>query len=94
MSTESETGKAVQPSARQVRIEEVDGDMELSYRRLPWGTAGFLLLWWIGWMAATTLLLWKVFTEPSVMLILLAVPFVAARTFPSWSRNERPISNG
>lgn len=80
MSTESDP-KATQPTARRVRIEEVDGDLELSYRRRPWGTAGFLLLWWIAWTGFTTLLLWKVVTEPSVMFILFAVPFVTAWLF-------------
>ncbi|HTU18686.1 MAG TPA: hypothetical protein VMG10_11545 [Gemmataceae bacterium] len=81
MSTSSDTEKVVQPALRRVRIEEVDGDLELSYRRRLWETAGFLLIWWVGWTAGTILILCMVFTEPSVEHVLFAAPFVAAWAF-------------
>ena len=77
MSEEPET-LTVQPSRRVVRIEEVDGGLELSYRWPRWGTPSFLLLWLIGWTAGTGFLLWNVFTHPSVEQALFAVPFVGA----------------
>jgi hypothetical protein len=78
MSIDPDVPKTPQPASRRVRIEEVDDALELSYRRRPWGTAGFLLLWLTGWTAGTTLLLWKVCADPSVMHVLFAIPFVAA----------------
>jgi hypothetical protein len=42
MSTESGIMKAAQPQARQVRVEEVDGGLELTYRLRSCG-AYFLL---------------------------------------------------
>ncbi|HEY7157311.1 MAG TPA: hypothetical protein VH575_25380 [Gemmataceae bacterium] len=78
MSIEQDVLKTPQPTSRQVRIEEVDGGLELSSRQRPWGTAGFLLLWWTGWTAVTGALLWMVLTEPSVMHVLFAFPFVTA----------------
>lgn len=77
MSGESET-RMVQSSSRVVRIQEVDDGLELSYHWRLWGTPSFLLLWLMGWTAGTGFLLWNVFTNPSVLHALYAVPFVAA----------------
>jgi hypothetical protein len=81
MSTESETEKAVQPAARRVRIEEVDGDLELSYRQggIPGGC--FLLVWLSGWTVGCVMLIRQIFIDPTFFNVLVAVPFLTSWLF-------------
>ncbi|MGH7168866.1 MAG: hypothetical protein ACRELG_01125 [Gemmataceae bacterium] len=81
MSTETEPGKAVQPSKRRVRIEEVDGDLELSYRQCGFPGGCFLLLWLSGWTVGCTVLIRQVLIVPTFFNILVAVPFLTSWVF-------------
>jgi hypothetical protein len=77
MSGEPDVLKVAPPKDRRVRVEEVDGDLELSYRRRLWGVACFVLLWLTGWSAACVFLVRQAITDPGVGNILFAIPFVA-----------------
>ncbi len=77
MSTESQTLAVPQPQARKVRIEEVDGDLELSCRQMPWGVAVFLVLWMTIWTVGCVALLNQALTKPCVENILPTIPFLA-----------------
>lgn len=80
MSIEQEV-PAAEPSFRQVRIEEVNEDLELSYRPQRWGEAGCLSLWLTGWSAGCIMLVGKTLSDPSFFHILAAIPFLASWFF-------------
>jgi hypothetical protein len=71
----------VRPQRCRVRMEEVDGDLELSYRRPTWGAGCFLLLWLTAWSAGCVMLVQKVLAEPTLFHVLFTVPFLASWFF-------------
>jgi hypothetical protein len=81
MSTEIGIRKAAPPQARQVRIEEVGGDLELSYRSPSGCGACFLLVWLTGWTAGCIMLVRQALSDPSFVNILAAAPFLASWLF-------------
>jgi hypothetical protein len=66
------------PERCRVRLEEVDGDLEVSYRRPVWGPGCFLLFWLTGWSVGCAVLVGKVLAEPTLFHILSATPFLAS----------------
>src|SRR5215472_16383167 len=81
MSIEQEVLRAAEPPSRQVRLEEVNGELELSYRPRRWGEAGCLSLWLTGWSAGCIMLLRQLLLHPSFFNILVAIPFLASWAF-------------
>jgi hypothetical protein len=71
----------VRPQHRRVRLEEVDGDLELSLRNPEWPVGCFLVLWLTAWSAGCGMLVWLVLTQPTLLHVLFAVPFLVSWVF-------------
>ena len=81
MSTKPERLKAAQPQWRQVRIEEVGPDLELSYRQRSGCAACFLIVWLTGWTAGCVMLVGQALSDPRFFNFLVAAPFLASWFF-------------
>jgi hypothetical protein len=81
MSTELRIQKAAPPQYREVRIKEVGGDLELSYRSPSGCGACFLLVWLTGWTAGCFMIVGQALSDPRFFTFLAAAPFLASWFF-------------
>lgn len=78
MATESKKPAPPQPSSRRVRIEEMGGDLELSFRQRAGCGIVLVLVWLTGWTAGCVLAVCAAFAQPCVQTFLMAPPFLAS----------------
>jgi hypothetical protein len=82
MPADRDSPMPVRPQRCRVRLEEVDGDLELSYRP-PFSKAGgcLLFIWLIGWSVLCVMVVREVRARPTLIHFLGAVTLLASWRF-------------